>query len=315
MFRFLSILALASSTTALAAPSPAGSPDESVVGGTVVPAGRWPDAVAVLAQTAACTGTLIAPDVVLTAGHCIGVHPELVIVNTTDYATHGGEAIGVTKAVAYPSWEDRYDVGVLVLAHPASTPPRPIASSCTAKDLVRGHSVEVVGFGLTTKTGTGNNSRLHQAKLVVSDATCADAAGCAPAVAPGGEFAAGGDGTDACFGDSGGPIYLDDALIGVVSRGLDAPGQPCGNGGIYVRADAPKVVAWIEKVTGKTLQRASCGAADGPASGDPSLAGSDGADDTAGCSAGGTAGGSTSVLALVALGLVLHRSRRRHQGA
>lgn len=314
MSRFLCALVLTSSTLARAS-----SPSETVVGGTVVPAGKWPDAVAVLAQTAACTGTLIAPDVVLTAGHCIGVHPELVIVNTTDYSKQGGEAIGVTMAVAYPSWEDHYDVGVLVLDHAASTPPRPIASSCTARDLEPGGDVEVVGFGLTTKTGTGSNTRLHQAKLVVTDPTCSSAAGCAPLVAPGGEFAAGGSGTDACFGDSGGPIYLDNALIGVVSRGLDAPGQPCGNGGIYVRADAPKVLAWIKKVTGRTIARATCGAADGTASsgsdGTDSTGADDTSDDTGGCSATATPAGSTTILILVALGLVLHRGRRRHQGA
>src|SRR6185312_1903971 len=34
-----------------------------VVGGTNVPPGQWPDTVAVLAENAMCTGTLIAPDV------------------------------------------------------------------------------------------------------------------------------------------------------------------------------------------------------------------------------------------------------------
>ena len=32
-----------------------------VIGGTAVPAGKWPDAVAVLGAQGACTGTLIAP--------------------------------------------------------------------------------------------------------------------------------------------------------------------------------------------------------------------------------------------------------------
>jgi len=41
-------------------------PEESatpVINGTAAPAGKWPDAVAVLSATGSCTGTLIAPDV------------------------------------------------------------------------------------------------------------------------------------------------------------------------------------------------------------------------------------------------------------
>ena len=307
MFRIISIVVVASPIVAFAAEpfhssSPSlGAMSSPVVGGTDAPAGKWPDAVAVLAPTAACTGTLIAPDVVLTAGHCIGVDPKIVIVDSIDYAKPGGEVIDVVKAVAYPSWQDHYDVGVLVLQHPAATPPRAIAAACTARDLAAGGKVEVVGFGLTTKTGTGDNSRLHQAMLAVTDPSCASAAGCAPAVAPGGEFAAGGHGTDACFGDSGGPVYLDGALIGVVSRGLDAAGDPCGGGGIYVRADADKVVAWIEKTTGRKVQRASCGAADGET--DEASSADDG-----GCSAGGAESG--ALIAVMAC-FVLARRRPR----
>ncbi len=48
-----------------------------VIGGSNAPAGKWPDVVAILfpdgsggADTQECTGTLVAPTVALTAGHC-----------------------------------------------------------------------------------------------------------------------------------------------------------------------------------------------------------------------------------------------------
>lgn len=278
----------------------AGAP---VVGGTTVPPGAWPDAVAVLARDAMCTGTLIAPDVVITAGHCIETNPVEVVVGSVELARPGGTVIMVKKAVAYPKWQETYDVGVLVLEHPAPVAPRAVASACTAKEhLVTGAKVHVVGFGLTRTDGTGSNTRLHQAMLPVTDAACTQDPSCQPDVAPDGEFVAGGDGVDACFGDSGGPIYVDTAhgaaLIGVVSRGDALIGEPCGGGGIYVRADA--VVPWIEKVTGRTLARSACDVpADAPEAEAEAAAG-----DAGGCSASRGIVGGGALLGLVVLALL-----------
>ena len=295
MLKTIALFTLAFTTAATAAGV------DHVVGGTTVAKGAFPDAVAVLAPTAACTGTLIAPDVVLTAGHCIEVDPVEVILDTTDYTGTGGEVIRVKSATAYPGWENAYDVGVLVLEHASKVAPRAIASACTAKALVAGAKVEVVGFGLTTQAGTGDNSVLHKAALTVTDPTCTGSLDCVRKLAPTGEFVAGGAGKDACFGDSGGPIYLGDALIGVVSRGLATATKPCGGGGIFVRADA--VAPWIEKTTKRKLIGAAC-----PGKTDDTDDEADAMSDTGGCSAGGDVG-----LPLGLLGLALVRRRRRRQ--
>jgi secreted trypsin-like serine protease len=283
----------------------AGGIDSPVVGGTTVPVGEYPDVALVVAPMALCTGTLIAPDVVLTAGHCIDTNPKEVLIGSVDYTQQTGEVIPVKSATAYPSWDSQFDVGVLVLDHDSKAKPRPIAAACTAKQLAVGANVKLVGFGLTTAAGNGDNTKLHQATLVVSDPSCTSDPSCAAAVAPNAEFIAGGEGKDSCFGDSGGPIYLDNALIGVVSRGIGTNAKPCGGGGVYVRAD--RVVEWIEKTTGKSVSRSTCDApADGPGSDEDAAAPAAGGCSTAPVSASGVAG--WLVLAMVvASALVLAR--------
>lgn len=282
-----------------------------VVGGTPVKPGEWRDAVAVLSENAACTGTLITPDVVLTAGHCIASAPVAVVVGTVDYGQPGGELIRVRRSLAYPDWETAYDVGIVVLEHPAAARPRVVAAACTAREgLVEGALVHIVGFGLTTRAGTGDNTRLHEGQIPVIDPTCTDDPVCLSNIAPGGEFTAGGGGVDSCFGDSGGPVYLDTAagpaLVGVVSRGAAMAGRPCGNGGVYVRAD--KVIAWVQRMTHETVARTRCtGAGDEGAGEEDAVTG----ESAGGCSSGGGAGG-TMVIALGALA-ALRLIRRSQQ--
>ncbi len=292
----------------MSSPALAGTVDAPVVGGHAASPGDWPDVALVVAPQALCTGTLVAPDVVLTAGHCIETHPFEVLIGTVDYAQAGGEKIAVASATAYPDWQHAYDVGVLVLAHPATAKPRAIAGACTIREhLTQGARVELVGFGLTAASGTGDNSKLNEAMLAVTDASCTDAPACNAAIAPGGEFAAGGHGTDSCFGDSGGPIYVPTmhgaALAGVVSRGVGTQGAPCGGGGVYERAD--KVVKWIEQTTHRTLARTACDSTADEQAGD-----GDAASDGGGCSAGGGLAGG-ALLALAGLTLVAKRREAR----
>ena len=292
------LVSLLFTTTALA--------DDRIVGGSQVPRGRWPDVVAVMLRDGACTGVLVAPDVVLTAGHCIAGGPYEVLVDTIDYGRPGGERIRVAWARAYPNWEQRYDVGVLMLDQPATfAKPRVVTSACTARPLlVPGRRVEIVGFGLATLEGLESNTRLHQASVPITDPTCTSDPSCNPAVAPHGEFTAGGHGADSCFGDSGGPVYIDTqdghghALVGIVSRGLALPAAPCGNGGVYVRVD--KVTSWIQSVTGRKLDRTSCrGSSDAAVEDEPP--------DVAGCSATGTGMGIAGALVVLLCAWLLAR--------
>jgi len=290
-----------------------------VIGGTEVPSGKWPDTVAVVGAQGSCSGTLIAPDIVLTAGHCADAGLTQVIANTTDFQAAGGVRSQIASITAYPNWQTTHDIAIVKLATPiTSVTPRGVGAACTFDGFSNNMMVHLVGFGLTDAMGEGTNTALREASAPVIDPTCSsDGRGCAAGAAPAGEFIAGGSGTDSCFGDSGGPVYLDTPrgtmVIAAVSRGLDNSPTPCGGGGIYVRTD--KVLHWIEQTAGHEVTRDSC--ADGtvpegedPES-DPPGSGPDGSafaeDSAGGCSSG--SGSAGWVLGLAAVGL-----RRRHRG-
>jgi secreted trypsin-like serine protease len=284
----------------------AGVLEQPVVGGRVVEPGAFPDVVAVFgADGSLCTGTLLEADLVLTAAHCIEGDPIEVIVGSVDLARPGGDHRRVKWARAYPDWLAKFDVGIIMLENPVAAKARGIVQGCSRDRLRAGMPLQVVGFGLTTKSGTGDNTRLRQATVPVVDPTCTSDPACEPAVAPGGEFIAGGHGTDSCFGDSGGPVFIQTArgpaLLGVVSRGLASWSEPCGGGGIYVRAD--KVVAWIQNVSGRKVARVPC---DEPADAAGEAA------EAAGCNASGALQAGFALYYAV-LVLVCLRGRRRRQ--
>lgn len=239
----------------------AGPATEPVIGGSAAPAGKWPDAAAVLwGGDAACTGTLIAPTIVMTAGHCVeGGAPDAVLVGATAKSRpEEGETIDVMRAIPYPDSQNTIDIAVLVLARPATTAPRLIASGWARADIKNGGQVQLVGYGTTDRNGNIETDSLMEATSSITDYNCMTSSGCNVAARPDGELGAGGMGIDTCPGDSGGPLYLltdyGAFLAGVTSRGYNNNQYFCSEGGIYGRPD--KVIDWIETAASVKLERA-----------------------------------------------------------
>src|ERR1700733_2100672 len=166
-----------------------------VVGGSPVSANEFPDVVLVAGWTGTCSGVLVAPDVVLTAGHCSEIDPQAVLVGSIDYGVPNGRLIPIAKLIACPDWQHAFDVAVVVLAEPvADVEPRAIGDDCIAGN---GSELRVVGFGLTDPGGSAASTALESALVSVDDAACTIDPACRSAIAPDAELVAGGSGATA----------------------------------------------------------------------------------------------------------------------
>jgi secreted trypsin-like serine protease len=234
--------------------------DESaILGGTNAPAGKWPDVVAVRdGSQQFCTGTLIAPNVALTAGHCNDPSLDNVLIGTSSLSrANEGEVIEVTRKIEYANSFNTADLTVLVLARDSMFAPRALATGWAKFDIKNGAMVHIVGYGALDRDGTQFKPELQEATTTITDFDCTQSAGCNTAVKPAGELGAGGGGIDTCGGDSGGPLYLQTPygvfLAGATSRGYDDNQYYCSEGGIYVRPD--KFIDWIETSAGRPVMR------------------------------------------------------------
>lgn len=236
--------------------------EEFIVGGEPAVEGAFPWQVALIGGDDAegqrgqfCGGSIVAPEWVLTAAHCVDnffVQKDPanldVVAGTLKYAD-GGERVDATAIIVHPNWDDPsfdFDAALIKLSAPLKMGAA-ISLAAANAEIPVDFTVRVSGWGATTEGGAGSEDLLFVDVPAVTNETCNKPESYDGRVTD--QMLCAGKSTggfDSCQGDSGGPAVAeitDDGftLVGVVSWGTGCA-RPLFYG-IYTRVST--ISEWV----------------------------------------------------------------------
>ncbi|MGI8333315.1 trypsin-like serine protease [Actinomadura scrupuli] len=221
-----------------------------------------------------CAGTLVAPNKVMTAAHCVygmdWYNNGVVLGGTATLLDDNAKVALVKRQWVNPGYNPSSidnDVAVLTLDRTLPLATAKIAANTDSALYAAGTNATVYGWGLTSSGPDGNLSDvLKQATLPIeADATCDAALSaslgqdlfvnghmvCAGPASTGDDTTT----TTTCVGDSGGPLVVNGRVAGIVSWGVSEVASDggvlkyCGSSGTY------PVFTKVSAYTGVTLAR------------------------------------------------------------
>jgi secreted trypsin-like serine protease len=222
------------------APAVAGQPVREVVGGSEASPGKFPWAVRL---SMGCGGSLIAPRVVLTAGHCVNgsgfdtsIRVTAGVVDLRDPQAIERRSVRVIRASDFRGETRGDDWAIIQLDHAVDLPTLDLPQSAAGDE----GKLTILGWGQTSETAARQQRRLRYGVVpTVPDDECAAAYRQVGVTLVKDESICAGRGrVDTCQGDSGGPMVRrtgDDSWVqvGIVSWGLGCARD--GYPGVYTQ--------------------------------------------------------------------------------
>jgi len=238
----------------------ASGPSGQIVNGQAATECEWRWQAMLYRSYSFCGGTLISPEWVLTAAHCVSSPNFDVIVGNYNSSTTSGNqqrrsAVEVFQHPEYSSSPTRNDFALVRLESPV-TINECVGTAClptAGADVAPNSKCWITGWG-TLRAGGSGPTILQEAEVgILSNADCVNNKGytsgqiddtmiCAQGKTADGKI------TDACQGDSGGPLVCENegqwTVYGATSWGRGCAGE--NYPGIWARVH--KELGWIEDI-------------------------------------------------------------------
>jgi trypsin len=217
--------------------------EKRIIGGFAAPDGRYPYTVSLQSPDSGhfCGGSLIAPDVILTAAHCAGGQYKAVI-GRYDLGMTDGDAVPVKRELLHPRYNPsttNNDFNLVFLTRQTTANVHIVKLNKEASIPSHRDPVEVMGWGDTDPSEWSQRlaNKLHAVEVnVVSNEQCSQAKGYVgwfnyesyEGAITTSMLCAQDSNQDSCQGDSGGPLVIKgddssgakDVQVGVVSWGV-----------------------------------------------------------------------------------------------
>ncbi|MGH2902606.1 MAG: S1 family peptidase [Solirubrobacteraceae bacterium] len=236
----------------------------AVIGGSPAASGAFPSLALIEGaqeeEGIQCTGTVVAPRLILTAAHCAenpetGVLDEpggyAVVTGNVEWTASPRQVLAVSQVIVYPGFAPSVldgDAALLVLATPTTAPSIPLWTAGNAGTLQPGRAANIVGWGQEYFEQEAVPDRLKWAETAIqSPEWCAHHA---PNFYEHGELCTidpPSYSTGACHGDSGGPLLVSSpegpVEVGITSHiyGECVTTNPT----IFTRTDI--LVSWVQE--------------------------------------------------------------------
>ena len=230
-------------------------PANAIANGTPVADGQYPFSTKLTmtnipnpdgtTRNSACSGALVAPQWIITAGHCFHdvngnrvsgptPYPTTATVGRTDLTQSGGHVISIVSVLQ----ASKVDVALAKLATPITDiAPLPL-SDATPK---AGSILRITGWGATSSVDPIPVTRLQTGLVKIRRVSGSTVLVVGYAPAPD---------TSACPFDSGAPYFTEQADGRVALVSVESDGPPCPHSQEETTAGIKRIADWIRQNTG-----------------------------------------------------------------